>query len=141
MHLSYSALSTRYIPAVVLLALVLCASLVLAAPKPPEGPIAIKPPAGAVLKKSVVQFPHAKHGELDCTVCHHTLASQPKTYTCSAPACHDLANPTDKAAKKSMAYFRNAYHAPAATSCNGCHKARKTEGKKAGPTDCKGCHP
>ncbi|UZP66223.1 cytochrome c3 family protein [Desulfovibrio mangrovi] len=110
------------------------------AAKAPADPISITVPEGTALKKSIVSFPHAKHAGETCVTCHHTMEKNPEQLTCSSKGCHDLGNPTTKEEKKSMVYFRNAYHADVPASCNGCHKARKKEGKPAGPTDCKGCH-
>ena len=124
----------------VIIMLLTTAAFAVTAEKAPADPVIIKVPEGTKLKKSLVSFPHAKHAAEACATCHHTMDKNPKAQPCSTKGCHDMGNPVTKEEKLSMTYFRNAYHANVTASCNGCHKARKAEGKTAGPTDCKGCH-
>ena len=132
----------RYlIPSVPLIvSLFFAAICIAAADNAPQKPIVIGVPAGAKLKKEKVSFPHKAHAALQCDACHHMLKENPEQYSCTAAGCHDLANPTNSEERKSMAYFRNAFHANSKSSCNGCHKKLKKEGKPAGPTSCKQCH-
>lgn len=111
-----------------------------------EGPVEISVPEGAQLRMDRVDFPHNVHakrhgGEFECTVCHHQWdgKSEDEIRYCSSKGCHDLANPETPEEKRSVKYFRNAFHG-GDTSCNGCHKARAKEGKTSGPTRCTECH-
>lgn len=132
----------RYlIPSVPLvISLFFAAICIAAAQEAPKDPVVIGVPAGANIKKPKVAFPHAKHAALQCEACHHMLKDKPEVYSCSSKGCHDLGNPSSSEERKSMVYFRNAFHANSKVSCNGCHKALKKEGKPAGPTSCKKCH-
>ncbi|WP_027361502.1 cytochrome c3 family protein [Halodesulfovibrio aestuarii] len=134
-------LHRHLIPSVPLVISLFFAAICLAAAQEaPKDPVIIGAPAGAKIKKPKVAFPHATHAALQCEACHHMLKQNPEVYSCSSEGCHDLATPTSSEERKSIAYFRNAFHANSKASCNGCHKSRKKEGKSAGPTACKGCH-
>lgn len=138
-----NAMVHRYIiPSVPLLFCLFFAAICIAAAteEAPQEPIIISVPAGAKLKKDKVAFPHKAHSALQCKECHHKLDEKPAVYSCTATGCHDLGNPTTSEERKSMAYFRNAFHKNSNASCNGCHKKLKKEGKPAGPTSCKKCH-
>lgn len=129
------------IPSVPLIvSLFFAAICIAAAQEAPKEPIVINVPADATLKKSKVMFPHSAHAALQCDACHHMLKEKPELYSCITKGCHDLGNPKSSADRKSMTYFRNAFHANSKVSCNGCHKMLKKEGKPAGPTSCKDCH-
>ncbi len=75
-----------------------------------------------------VQFGHKKHADVlkDCKKCHHTLKEGEKVKKCTA--CHT---------KDSKVDAKKAFH----TTCRGCHRAMKKEGKATGPTPCTKCHP
>ena len=106
---------------------------------PPSGSISITVPKGAKLTRDLVRFPHDKHVSEGCATCHHVLNDNKQIYTCATDGCHDLANPTG-AEKKSIRYFRNAFHVRKEASCNGCHAIRKKAKRQHGPTACKACH-
>lgn len=132
----------RYlVPSVPLvISLFFAAVCIAAAQKAPQEPVVIGVPAGTQMKKPRVMFSHAAHSALQCESCHHMLKQNPDVYSCSSKGCHDLGNPTSSDERKSIAYFRNAFHANSKSSCNGCHKSLKKAGKPAGPTSCKKCH-
>ncbi len=70
-----------------------------------------------------VIFTHTKHTEgygFDCDACHH-LQMKGGFNKCSS--CHDDRKDT---------FHKNCY--------KGCHRKLKAEGKKTGPTTCRGCH-
>ena len=70
-----------------------------------------------------VTFTHTKHTEdygFDCDACHH-LEMEGGSNKCSS--CHDDLKDT---------FHKNCY--------KGCHRKLKAEGKKTGPTTCRGCH-
>jgi cytochrome c peroxidase len=70
-----------------------------------------------------VTFTHTKHTEeygFDCGECHH-LEMKGGYNKCSS--CHDNLKDT---------FHKNCY--------KGCHRKLKAEGKKTGPTTCRGCH-
>ena len=105
----------------------------------PKVTIPITIPPDAKLQRPVVFFPHDKHAAEECALCHHVLNEGKLVYTCATPGCHDLANPKGED-KKSIKYFRNAFHVRKEASCNGCHALRKKAGEPHGPTACKACH-
>ena len=70
-----------------------------------------------------VTFTHTNHTEdygFDCGECHH-LQMEGGYNKCSS--CHDDLKDT---------FHKNCYR--------GCHRELKAEGKKTGPTTCRGCH-
>ena len=109
----------------------------------PAEDVLITVPDGAELKMNRVNVPHAVHAaaDIECMDCHHMWDESDGTpQACAGSGCHDLGNPATTEEKQSMAYFRNAFHAPVAGSCNGCHKERKDAGESHGPTSCNDCH-
>lgn len=94
--------------------------------------LVLKAPDGMKTKKTPVNFPHGRHGDMlkDCTICHHTDSGSGDRTSCSAAGCHDK-----ESKKEQMAYYK-AFHGKNERSCVGCHKA-----KKKGPKSCKQCHP
>jgi len=76
-----------------------------------------------------VMFPHRKHQKVlnqECNLCHHKRQGDATPVRCSV--CHGKV--------KEAPTFKKAMHG----RCKVCHKQRKKEGKKAGPTKCSGCH-
>jgi hypothetical protein len=53
---------------------------------PPEALMTVPP--GVKNRKSPVPFPHAKHKDMDCTVCHHNAYETLLMSKCSAEGCH-----------------------------------------------------
>lgn len=92
-----------------------------------------KAPETIVLKEiqkaqPAVTFSHATHSKsFNCTECHHTYKGEGAIEKCSK--CHG-----EKEEGKKVS-LKNAFH----NKCNGCHKAKKAEGKNP-PTACSGCH-
>jgi hypothetical protein len=123
----------------------------------PMGEITIRPPAGLEPTKSVVQFPHSRHFDTECKVCHHKWEGQERIQSCRAPGCHDQISTPEKSedylsySDVSIRYYKYAYH----KACIGCHKeirARNLQRAKsyqvveeklpeAGPSGCIECHP
>jgi hypothetical protein len=123
----------------------------------PMGTIVLKAPEDVESKRSPVEFPHTKHFDTSCVVCHHTWGLTEPIVGCTTSGCHDLTElpkkkPGEKVDEEAvMAYFKTAYH----KMCIGCHKEAKlkrdalerslqTEKSplpKVGPTTCAGCHP
>ncbi len=93
------------------------------------------------MQRPAVHFPHAAHEEAlsdeGCGACHHVFDEQVKklVYTegeeQECKTCHGL-----KPAGTSPA-LREAYH----KSCTGCHRLKKKNIEKSGPTTCGECHP
>ena len=117
-----------------LAALIMSASLAVAAPEVP-GPLMLVPPAGMEATKAGVNFPHDRHGaaKVDCVTCHHTWDGQAAVQSCSAPGCHD------QAGKKETNAFYSAFHSKNGNSCLACHKTMKKEGRNV-PVGCADCH-
>jgi len=70
-----------------------------------------------------VIFTHTQHTEdygFDCDACHH-LKMEGGFNKCSS--CHEDLKDT---------FHKNCFR--------GCHRSLKAEGKKTGPTNCRGCH-
>ncbi len=93
---------------------------------PPEKPVTIKIPGAAM---APVTFSHATHvdkAKVECKVCHHADADNPKACT----TCHDA-----KQVKGKAPIAKDAFH----NKCQPCHKDAKAKGVKA-PTACNECH-
>ena len=125
----------------------------------PVGRLALAPPVGFISKRSAVAFPHSRHFEYTCRICHHNWDGQSGVQSCTASECHDQlsAPPMKKGARyldyidDSIGYFKFAFH----RQCIGCHKEIKarnaklarsvfmlnTPPQKTGPTGCIDCHP
>lgn len=104
------------------LALLVCAAVVLASQQSPE-----KVTIGASAAWfAPVEFSHGVHAEIagDCVSCHHFSEGQ------AAPCatCHEQQTEVTDAASPSL---KVAYH----KRCMGCHRDAGS-----GPVDCEGCH-
>ncbi len=140
----------RYIVLVIGFLLMIGGSLYAQKPGPNSSPsISIPLIKEYKVRKGTIKFPHGKHFldyQLQCSVCHHEkkvkkddkFVPQPLTvkkikeledqgknpFQCKT--CHGKLNKKD---------FRKLFH----KNCLKCHKALKTQGKKA-PTKCRDCH-
>jgi hypothetical protein len=119
-------MKTRFAVSVLFSCLLLsfCIAPVMAA-DPPKAPVTIKF-EGA--KMATVVFSHEVHsgkGKLECSICHHKDAADPKACT----TCHG------KDAKGNQPAAKDAFH----TKCQTCHKDLAAKGSKA-PTKCTECH-
>ena len=118
------------------------------------GAIELSAPKGVEMKKSLVEFPHARHFSYNCQTCHHTWDFGPEVSGCMASGCHDLIQAPKKSDKVSaVMYYKKAYH----QKCIGCHReikklnlamekkagigAGNIKLQSAGPTGCRDCHP
>ncbi|GAB6178001.1 cytochrome c3 family protein [Desulfobaculum senezii] len=119
-----------------ILALVgLCFAPAFAGMEAPQDPITLMVPDGEKATKPPVVFPHANHGDLECTACHHTWDGSSDIMKCKSSGCHDLY--PDK--KGEQSYYRS-YHASTERSCLGCHRIKRKAKEPYGPTSCKQCH-
>lgn len=86
----------------------------------PVGKAVIELTAG---KKGDVTFPHQTHQKTlgDCQVCHTLF-------------------PMEKGAIQLMITQRKLKQKQAMTHCMTCHRAKRKEGVKSGPTSCSQCH-
>ncbi len=100
--------------------------------------IPITLPAGTVLTKPAVLFPHDTHGSMDCGTCHHKGYQEGKQ-TCATKGCHDRPRPDTIEGLGEVGYFRNAFHGKE-RGCMTCHLALREKGKAAGPVGCRDCH-
>ncbi|MBN2704917.1 MAG: cytochrome c3 family protein [Deltaproteobacteria bacterium] len=96
-------------------------------PAAPAGDLKIAKAEGDNSKPAVT-FSHVKHAAVECKVCHHTFSGEGAPQKCSA--CHKKDKDGKKLASKEAAH----------KTCRGCHRDMGKEGKKTGPTPCKGCH-
>lgn len=99
--------------------------------------LTIKPPQGIKATKTLVAFSHTIHdgAKVECVTCHHTWDKKSEVKKCSTAGCHD------QPGKKGINAFYTAFHKrKSATSCLGCHKDMKKQGKTV-PVACKSCHP
>jgi len=97
----------------------------------------IPKPEGVEIKNKSLPFSHSKHGEYECTECHHTWDGAGEIQACTAAGCHDLyvaATPDDR---KDIKFWEKAFH----DQCIGCHRDLRKEQKPTGPVACTGCHP
>ena len=130
-------LNGRVVLALVLgIALAAAFTLAYAATKMPEKDLVIKSDVFKKYKKSPVVFPHVKHKELKCTVCHHEYKDGKNVWkegqeVKKCGACHKLKK------KGKVVKLEKAFH----NKCIKCHKKFKKEKKKTGPTSCTKCHP
>lgn len=95
------------------------------------------PPEGMKATKPLVDFSHATHGaaKIECATCHHTWDGTSDVKSCATAGCHD------QPGKKGKTAFYTAFHSKKSeTSCLGCHKIVKKNGKVV-PIGCKSCHP
>ena len=115
--------------------LVLTVSVASAAPEAPAE-LKLGPPEGYKATKTMVDFSHTKHAnaKVECASCHHTWDGKSEIKSCASAACHD------QPGKKGETAFYNAFHSKKSdTSCLGCHKIMKKDGKVV-PVACKDCH-
>ena len=119
----------KIVALVAMVAFLAMAVVAFGAPAAPADDIKIVKAKGAE-KKPVVTFSHAKHAVVvpDCKTCHHTLEGDGPVKKCSE--CHQAKKDGKKLDSKNAAH----------KTCRGCHRAMKKDGKKTGPTPCKGCH-
>jgi hypothetical protein len=108
---------------------------------PPVDDLIIKPPEVVKAKKNPVLFSHVIHEDVSCTDCHHTSTEENlikgNLKGCMSEGCHDLFIAKETKDRRSIKNYQNAYH----ESCyKGCHRTKKKEGLKAGPTGCNDCH-
>ncbi len=95
------------------------------------------PPEGMKATKTLVDFSHGKHGaaKVECATCHHTWNGKSEVKSCATVGCHD------QSGKKGVNAFYTAFHSKKSeSSCLGCHKVVKKQGKVV-PVACKSCHP
>ena len=124
----------------------------------PMEPFLLEPSEGATEKYPPVEFPHSRHFDFSCKMCHHEWDYETPVSTCAASECHDLLEPPKKADKENAdnyfpsRYYKDAFH----NTCMVCHKIItlkniETENKlrftdkntvimNVGPLTCKGCH-
>jgi len=117
--------------------LILAVTFAWAATKAPES-LTLSPPETIKATKTFVTFPHAKHeaAKLECATCHHTWDGKSEIKNCSTAGCHD------QPGKKGETAYYTAFHAKKTdSSCLGCHKTMKKQGRKNVPVSCKQCHP
>ena len=95
-------------------------------------------PEGFTPKKGRVMFPHQSHKALDCQTCHHTGFEDGKTLACSQSGCHSKV-PAEGVDLEDPLLHRNAFHG-AKRGCQPCHLELLSQGKAAGPTQCRACH-
>ncbi|MEW6379603.1 MAG: cytochrome c3 family protein [bacterium] len=98
---------------------------------PPE--VIMKVPEGVKNRKAPVPFPHAKHKDFDCTLCHHNAYETLVMNKCSANGCHSNAQK-----REGTDSFYGAFHNVFEQHDRSCLDCHKTRGK--GPTSCKDCH-
>jgi hypothetical protein len=86
-----------------------------------KGAAEIKLPGG---KRGLVPFPHRRHQDKlgDCEICHSVF-----------PQKAGIIKKLKAQGKLKKKYVMNKL-------CNKCHRQKKREGLKAGPTTCKKCH-
>ena len=86
-----------------------------------KGAAEIKLPGG---KRGLVPFPHRRHQDklVDCEICHSVF-----------PQKAGIIKKLKAEGKLKKKHVMN-------TLCTKCHKQKKREGKKGGPTTCKKCH-
>ncbi|MGM0610261.1 MAG: cytochrome c3 family protein [Thermodesulfobacteriota bacterium] len=101
------------------------------------GDMVIKPPEEVKARKAPVEFSHAKHGDIDCTKCHHMWDGKAEIQPCTDSGCHDIFKPKPNE-RRSIEYYYNAYHEQCYKTC---HMDLKKAGKPTGPTSCNDCHP
>ena len=91
------------------------------APVENKGAAEIKIPAGT---KGFVLFPHHRHQNtlVDCKICHSVF-----------PQKAGIIKELKEQGKLKKKYVMN-------TLCTKCHKQKKKEGLKTGPTTCSKCH-
>lgn len=76
-----------------------------------------------------VWFPHEKHTQVNCLVCHHNLLDNTGSGNCIA--CH----------RSSRAALRHSSEATFHVFCRSCHVQLATQARHHGPTRaCSGCH-
>jgi len=91
----------------------------------------LKEPMAARAEPLLVAFPHSKHTDTGCPVCHHNLKD--KTKTEGEPCIHCHLGPNPKLKRGIEAEFHD--------FCRGCHAARARTFAKHGPIrSCSGCH-
>ncbi len=92
-------------------------------------------------KKAAVDFPHGKHGKLECKTCHHTQETLKAGTDEVVKLCSDCHNTPEKAETpkcSEMSAAKNHYH----ISCVGCHKEEVAkDATKKLPVKCEECHP
>ena len=124
----------------------------------PMGSFLLEPPESVTAKRPSVDFPHSRHFDFSCKMCHHEWDYETSISTCMTSGCHDLLEPPKKSDKENTdenfpsRYYKEAFH----NTCIVCHKLIRlknieTEKKlrftdkdtvimKAGPLTCKACH-
>lgn len=76
-----------------------------------------------------LDFPHDKHRDVNCIVCHHDMADHTGAGSCIS--CH----------RESPAALKRSAEATFHVFCRDCHTRLATEGHKHGPTrSCAACH-
>jgi len=123
----------------------------------PMGTITLKPPEGATVKRTPVEFPHSTHFNFTCRTCHHKWTATEKVKSCMTAGCHSLAKLPPAGSQKAAAatirtrYYKNAFHG----LCIKCHKKIRAKNQllaastqlleekpsPVGPTGCVKCHP
>ena len=122
----------------------------------PLGNITLQPPEGVESKRSPVEFPHARHFETECSVCHHKWQRTEQIKGCTTSGCHDQIKAPERSrsylsySDVAIKYYKYAYH----KACIGCHKEIKLKNQKlaesyqvvdetiaaVGPSGCVECH-
>ncbi len=119
-------------------------------PLPAKDKLIVSLPKGSRQNMLGVNFPHDKHGNIDCASCHHANRTEDKVnggyqgalkmsdvnMRCTTSGCHD--SPTNVEAKPYRSFFA-AFHGPD-RGCLSCHVNEQAAGKTTGPIDCLACH-
>ena len=108
--------------------------------------IILKPPEGVVAKRAYVDFPHSRHFDLNCEVCHHEWYGIDDVQNCTTSGCHDMTEPDESTRDindpDNVLYFLTAYH----KACYQCHSDLNKEARMAAsdqdapPVRCNECH-
>lgn len=113
-------------PAILIVALVSIIALLLS----PFSLNWLRDPVAARPEPLATSFPHVKHRQVSCVVCHHNLKDQTKGMPCID--CHK--NTNNPKLKRGI---EGEFH----DLCKGCHAKEARWLSKHGPVhDCLGCH-
>ncbi|GAB4334769.1 MAG: hypothetical protein Kow0089_04130 [Desulfobulbaceae bacterium] len=131
------------LPLLLILVLVLAGSAPVFAAENERGPaeIVLHSTIDPARKPRPAFFPHGIHQEnFDCATCHHSQDDEgrqaPYTEGMQVYRCESCHNKGSDTMPDELNTFKKAAH----ERCRTCHKERKKEGLKAGPTKCTGCH-
>jgi hypothetical protein len=123
----WQGLQTKWLPVVLPGIAVVLVLLVLPAPSARSG--LLEPLKTSSAAPPPLDFPHDKHRDVNCLVCHHNLVDHTGTGSCIG--CH----------RESPAALTRSAEATFHVFCRDCHTEKAEEGHEHGPTRaCAACH-